>query len=158
MIIISPALLVSDAIKTHRPSAGLAFRDAGANFEAIARSQILDLPMDVTCTAMVGTILTQMLDFAKSHDWQTPLLVSCTLGLSRSPAAAMIIACATNPSRDEAEIAKALRRAAPCSDPHLMMIAAADEMLDRDGRMIDALDEMGPPRGECIGQIGELKV
>lgn len=87
--------------------------------------------------------IAQILDFARAWDRTQPLLIHCYAGISRSTAAAYIVACALAPDRDEAEIARALRAAAPSATPNALFVALADRMLDRDGRMIAAIAEIG---------------
>jgi predicted protein tyrosine phosphatase len=89
-----------------------------------------------------------LLDFVKRWDRKQPLLIHCYAGISRSTAAAYISACALNPARAESEIAQALRQASPTATPNARLVAIADAMLGRNGRMITAIDQIG--RGqEC---------
>jgi predicted protein tyrosine phosphatase len=91
----------------------------------------------------------ELIAFAQRWDRRTPLIVHCWAGVSRSTAAAFIIACALNPSRDEATIARTMRGAAATASPNLRLVALADEILERNGRMIAAVEAIG--RGvECI--------
>ena len=77
-----------------------------------------------------------------------PLVIHCHAGVSRSTAAAFIIACALAPSRPENEIADTIRRASHTATPNRRMVAIADAMLKRDGRMVAAIERIG--RGsEC---------
>ncbi|KQP73415.1 protein tyrosine phosphatase [Methylobacterium sp. Leaf111] len=87
--------------------------------------------------------IAQILDFARTWDRAQPLLIHCYAGISRSTAAAYIVACALAPDRDEAKIAQALRAAAPSATPNALFVALADRMLDRDGRMVAAIAEIG---------------
>lgn len=88
----------------------------------------------------------QVLDFAEGWDRKAPLIVHCFAGVSRSTAAAYTIAAAIAPRRDEAELARALRRASPTATPNPLIISLADRMLGREGRMSRAVAEIG--RGE----------
>lgn len=72
-----------------------------------------------------------------------PMLVHCWMGISRSTAAALVLACAAQPSRDEAEIARALRTASPSASPNPLIVALADKLLDRRGRLIRAAASIG---------------
>ncbi len=155
MIIISPASLVPKAIADYAPGAAIRFSDSGAEIGDVPCTD-MTLPMDVTCNDHIKRVLNELLSVAQNHDWSKPLLITCKLGISRSPAAAFIIACAKDPARSEEEIAKAIREASPCCDINLLLTATADEILDRDGRMLDALDDMGSPHGGCLGQIAIL--
>ena len=84
-----------------------------------------------------------LLEFAASWDRSKPLVVHCFAGISRSTAAAYIIAAALSPERDEAELARALRRASPSATPNARLVALADDMLGRQGRMIAAIATIG---------------
>ncbi|KQP41117.1 protein tyrosine phosphatase [Methylobacterium sp. Leaf104] len=85
----------------------------------------------------------QILDFARAWDQARPLLIHCYAGISRSTAAAYIAACALAPERNEAEIARSLRLAAPSATPNALFVAIADRLLERDGRMVAAIAEIG---------------
>ena len=74
---------------------------------------------------------------------ERPLVFHCFAGISRSTAAAYIAACVLAPERSEDEIAWALREASPTATPNARMIAVADELLGRRGRMVDAVRAIG---------------
>lgn len=84
-----------------------------------------------------------LLAFANAWDRREPLVIHCYAGVSRSPAAAFIMACALAPERPECELARELRRASPTATPNRRLVALADRMLARDGRMSDAIAEIG---------------
>jgi predicted protein tyrosine phosphatase len=86
----------------------------------------------------------QFLDFVRAWDRGAPLVVHCYAGISRSTASAFAAACALNPHRDEALIARQIRKASASAYPNRRIVALADQALGRDGRMLRALDEIGP--------------
>jgi predicted protein tyrosine phosphatase len=86
----------------------------------------------------------QVLAFVRAWDRSAPLVVHCYAGISRSTASAFAAACALNPHRDEAAIARQIRAASPIASPNRLLVALADRALGRDGRMLRALDQMGP--------------
>lgn len=88
----------------------------------------------------------QLITFARNWDRTAPLLIHCFAGISRSTAAAYISAIAIEPEQDEGALARELRRRAPSATPNGRLVAIADEILGRDGRMIDAVGGIG--RGE----------
>lgn len=90
--------------------------------------------------------LDQLLEFGRQWDRQTPLAIHCFAGISRSTAAAYILACAINPDLDEQRLAEELRRRAPTATPNALLVRLADEKLDRGGRMVRAVEGIG--RGE----------
>jgi predicted protein tyrosine phosphatase len=51
--------------------------------------------------------------------------------------------CALNPDRPEIEIAHELREASPTASPNPRIVALADALLGRDGRMIAAIESIG---------------
>jgi len=91
-----------------------------------------------------------LIAFVRSWDRGTPLVVHCWAGISRSTAAAFVAACTLNPERDERDIAWAIRRASPTATPNLRIVSLADEMLERDGRMVAAIEAIG--RGQLAGE------
>jgi predicted protein tyrosine phosphatase len=88
----------------------------------------------------------RLIRFVESWDRAAPMLIHCWAGISRSTASAFITACVHNPSTDEAEIAFALREASPTAFPNPRLIAHADAILGRNGRMSRAITGIG--RGE----------
>ena len=94
----------------------------------------------------------QLIEFVHSWDREAPLLIHCYAGLSRSTAAAFITLCALNPQAPEARIAQALRKASDTAVPNRRFVSLADRFLKRDGRMLAALESMGPNRlaVECV--------
>jgi predicted protein tyrosine phosphatase len=85
----------------------------------------------------------RLVDFVRRWDRARPLVIHCYAGISRSTAGAFITACALAPQADEAEIARRLRRASPSATPNARLVAAADALLQRDGRMSDAIAAIG---------------
>ena len=80
-----------------------------------------------------------------AHKWEqkAPLLIHCWAGISRSTASALISACALRPDVDERVFAQAVRAASRTATPNRLMIAIADQMLGREGRLISAVDAIG---------------
>src|SRR5436305_6412642 len=85
-----------------------------------------------------------LLRFVRAWDRGAPLVVHCYAGISRSTAGAFAAACALNPHRDEIAIARQIRAASPIASPNRLIVSLADKALGREGRMLRALDEMGP--------------
>jgi predicted protein tyrosine phosphatase len=86
----------------------------------------------------------QVLNFVRNWDRGAPLVVHCYAGISRSTASAFAAACMLNPQRDEISIARQIRAASPIAAPNRLIVSLADKALGRDGRMLRALDQMGP--------------
>lgn len=88
--------------------------------------------------------VTQVLEFVSGWDRKAPLVIHCYAGISRSTASAFAAACALNPDRDEGSIARQIRAASPSAYPNRLIVSLADAALERQGRMVRALDEIGP--------------
>ncbi len=90
------------------------------------------------------THIERVLTFVRGWDRRAPLVVHCYAGISRSTASAFATVCALNPHRDEMSIARLIRDASPIAAPNRLIVSLADKALGRDGRMLRALDAMGP--------------
>lgn len=147
-LIICPARHVADLCAERRPSHVLVIGSPGIAPPAFGAPNRLDLVFNDIAEPRAGLVapdlsaMQALLTFAQSWDGGAPLLVSCEFGISRSTAAAFLIGCARAPHR-EAEIAAALRRAAPCATPNPLMISLGDALLGREGRMIHAVAAIG---------------
>lgn len=99
-----------------------------------------------------------LLDFARSWDRGRPLVVHCFAGISRSTASAYIIAAALAPERDEEELARTLRALSPSATPNPRLVAVADMLLERDGRMVEAIKAIGRGADAFEGVPFEFRV
>jgi predicted protein tyrosine phosphatase len=86
-----------------------------------------------------------LLAFSRNWDAQQPLLIHCWAGISRSMASAFTILCDRLGPGREIEIARAIRQRAPHAQPNRLLVSHADDALGRGGRMVLALNSMGPP-------------
>ena len=84
-----------------------------------------------------------LLGFVRGWDRANPLVIHCWAGISRSTAAAFVSVCALSPERDESDIAWAIRRASPTATPNIRIVRFADTLLDRQGRMVSAIEAIG---------------
>jgi predicted protein tyrosine phosphatase len=100
----------------------------------------------------------RLLDFARGWDRSTPMVIHCFAGISRSTAAAFAAACAHAPERDEAEIARMLRAASPSATPNRRIVALADLLLGREGRMIAAIEAIGRGLPAYAGEPFMLRI
>ena len=85
----------------------------------------------------------QLIEFARRWDRNAPLVVHCYAGISRSTAAAYVIAAALDPERDAVALAAELRQLSPSATPNIRIVALADEILGRGGRMTEAVRGIG---------------
>ncbi len=65
------------------------------------------------------------------------------MGVSRSPAAALIAALAVAPDQDDHDLAQRLRRASVQATPNARLIEIGDRMLGRSGRLVAAVKAIG---------------
>ena len=86
----------------------------------------------------------QLLAFARSWDASAPMVIHCWAGISRSTAAAFTTICALNPTRDEHDIAQAIRKASVTAQPNSRIVRFADQVLGRNGRMVEAVKALSP--------------
>ena len=131
---------------------------------SIARENHLHLVMHDIAVAQDGMTMPgeehvrEVLDFARRWDRTKPMVVHCYAGISRSTASAYIIAAALSPKRDEAELAQTLRALSPSATPNPRLIAVADALLERNGRMIEAIQSIGRGADAFEGTPFELKI
>jgi len=85
----------------------------------------------------------ELLDFVQRWQRAKPIVVHCFAGISRSTAAAFITACAIQPERNEAEIARAIRNASITAQPNPRIVKFGDKLLNRQGRMVEAVRAIG---------------
>jgi predicted protein tyrosine phosphatase len=113
----------------------------------IAMSDIIE-PLDGHILPGEGHVR-NLLSFVRAWDRKRPMVVHCYAGVSRSTAAALITAATLSPERPEAEIAGVIRARSPTATPNLKLVAVADALLGRRGRLYDAAESIG--RGaECF--------
>jgi predicted protein tyrosine phosphatase len=128
--------LLKDTDRVERP------RSVTPDNHLILSMDDITVPMDgytLPCDEHVSALIA----FVRSWDRAKPLVVHCYAGISRSTAGAYVAACALNPGRDEWVIARELRRVSPTATPNGRLVALADRMLHRDGRMVAAIDAIG---------------
>lgn len=85
----------------------------------------------------------RIIGFVRSWDQSAPLLIHCWMGISRSPASALIAALALAPDQDEMELARRLRHASPYATPNARLVEIGDTMLGRGGHLIRAVGQLG---------------
>ena len=102
----------------------------------------IDMPM-ADMIAPSAVLVERILEFGEGWDAAAPMLIHCWAGISRSTAAAFTLACARNPDADEIAIAMRLRAASVTAYPNRRIVALADDILGRQGRMLAAVEAMG---------------
>ena len=151
-LIVSPLRDVPTVIRFRRPSHLITLLDPQLMPESptgFPQQRHLRIAVDDIWEPVVGkvlpdaTVVEAILDFGKTWDARSPLLVHCWAGVSRSTATAFILACERNPDAPERSIAEAMRKASASATPNPLLIRLADDMLGRQGRMVDAVAGIG---------------
>lgn len=150
-LLITPACEAMRICRQVRPShlLRLVSPDQADDAAELAADEILTLAMHDIVEPASGriapdrTMIGALLDFGRAWSGERPLVVQCWAGVSRSTAAAFIIACEKRPDLPEQSLAAVLRRVAPHATPNRLMVTHADALLGRDGRMTAALRLIG---------------
>ena len=152
-IVVSPLARIAEMAVRHgaREMISLVAREQSFHRPAVIRAERhLLLGMNDITFAGTGNLVApqemhvqDIVDFARSWDRQAPLLVHCWMGVSRSPAAALIAALAVQPDEDDMQLAVRLRTASAYATPKSRLIEIGDHMLGRNGRLVKAIKGIG---------------
>jgi predicted protein tyrosine phosphatase len=85
----------------------------------------------------------RLIRFFEEWSKAEPMLIHCWAGISRSTAAAYTAMCLLKPETDEERLALRLRELSPSASPNRLIVAHADAVLGRGGRMVAAVDAIG---------------
>lgn len=129
--------LIAEKQDFHRPAVIRAERHLKLGMNDIAFAGTGDL------IAPAESHVDEIIAFARSWERETPLLIHCWMGVSRSPAAALIASLAVAPEEDDFALAARLRKASPFATPNARLIEFGDSRLGRNGRLIAAVKEIG---------------
>ena len=152
MIWVTPHSKLSSTLRKSGARKVIAFASPGTEFvkpDDVAIKDCLVLTMNDIAEPIPGLVLphreqvTALLEFVCTQDRKSAVVLTCYAGVSRSTAAAYILLCHRQPGHDEAALAALLRRRAPFATPNAKLIALADELLKRDGRMSAAIQAIG---------------
>jgi predicted protein tyrosine phosphatase len=148
-IIVCPLSQVSKVADKHGPSHVVSLLDPYSPFPAVKARHLKVGVHDITedldqHVPPARAHLIEILDFVGDWDRKAPILIHCYAGISRSTATAFVTACLHNPGFDEEAIALALRAASRVAWPNRRIVALADAELGRGGRMVRAIDAIGP--------------
>lgn len=126
----------------------------GIDPERHLRLGMHDVPVPrVDATAPGEKDVARIIDFVAGWDRRQPMLIHCWAGVSRSTAAAFITLCIFNESGRELALARHLRARAPHAQPNRLIVQHADRMLKREGRMIRAVELLGPAQVVWEGEL-----
>lgn len=100
----------------------------------------------------------RLIQFVDEWDMSGSMLVHCWAGVSRSTAGVFISLCRLNEEADEKAIALALREASPTATPNIRLVSLADDLMGRQGRMVDAVTLIGQGEMTFEGTVFSLPV
>ena len=118
--------------------------------DGVAPDHHLILGMDDITAPLDGYVVpadehvSRLISFVRGWDRARPMVVHCYAGISRSTAGGYVAACTLNPHRNELAIAQELRRASMTATPNIRIVSLADRLLGRCGRMVAAIETIGP--------------
>jgi len=153
-LLVAPLSSLSDALDTHAPSHLISLLSPEhmiATPDGFPAAMHLKLGVNDIVDPAAGTApparrhIDELLAFSRSWDTSRPLLIHCWAGISRSMASAFTILCDRLGPNREIEIARAMRQRAPHAQPNRLLVQHADDALGRHGKMMAALNSMGPP-------------
>lgn len=153
MLIISSLERAIDAFDRHKPTRAISLLSEEEEvpvFPGMTDASHMRLYVEQeSCAAAISAAAKarahDLVEFAKNWDGQGNLLIHCKRGVARSTAAALIVLCVMEPDTPEEILLAKIRRAAPHADPCPLFVNYADDILGRNGRMIDAVEDLGPP-------------
>lgn len=153
LILVSPLSAVPETMRAYQPSHLISLLSPEFMIETpggFPPERHLRLSMHDIATPEPGKAhpcedhVSAILEFARGWDAKRPLLVHCWAGVSRSQATAFSILCDRAWRGAEYRIAREIRARAPHAYPNRLMVRLADDMLERNGNMVKAVEEMGP--------------
>ncbi|MBP1843691.1 putative protein tyrosine phosphatase [Rhizobium petrolearium] len=129
--------LIAESQDFHRPGVISANRHLKLAMNDIGFAGTGDLvaPSETHVKSLIG--------FVRDWDQSAPIIIHCWMGVSRSPAAAVIATLSLHPEEDDFALAARLREAAPHATPNSRLIEIGDRMLNRGGRLIAAIKGIG---------------
>ncbi|WP_319520347.1 protein tyrosine phosphatase [uncultured Martelella sp.] len=155
-IVVSPLARIGEMAARHDCRHMLSLMANGHDFARpgmIEPRRHLTLRMNDIAFAGTGNLVApeashieQIIRFVRRCDG--PLLIHCWMGVSRSPAGALIAALALKPELDDFALTQTLRTVSPFATPNARLILLGDEVLGRKGRLIEAVKAIGRGR-EC---------
>ena len=153
-LLVAPLSSLEDVISIHAPSHLVSLLSPENMIETplgFAATRHLKLGVNDIVDPAAGPAPPQrshvdaLLIFSRAWGAEQPLLIHCWAGISRSMACAFTILCDRLGPDREIEIARAMRQRAPHAQPNRLLVSHADQALGRGGKMLAALEAMGPP-------------
>jgi predicted protein tyrosine phosphatase len=164
-ILVTPLSAVEDTIRLYRPSHIVTLLSPDHMIDTPAgfpRDRHLRLGMNDVADPSAGDTppeqshVEELLSFTRTWTAQDPMLVHCWAGISRSMAATYIVLCDRLGRGSETLAAKAIRNRAPHAYPNALLVRHADELLGRQGRMVEAIRSIGAGKMVAEGDVVEF--
>lgn len=153
LIVVSPLSRIAEMAVRHKAREMISLLAANQDFHrpaVIQAARHLKLSMNDISFAGAGDLIApqemhvaEIITFARAWDQTSPLVVHCWMGVSRSPAAAMIASLAVAPDDDDDALARRLREASPFATPNTRLVEIGDALLGRGGRFVKAVKAIG---------------
>jgi len=153
MIVVSPLSRIAEMAVRHKAREMISLLAEKQDFH---RPAVIDparhLKLGVNDISFAGTgdliapqeeHVRQIIDFAREWDQSSPLVIHCWMGVSRSPAAALIASLAVRPEEDDEALAARLRAASRYATPNTRLVEIGDRLLGRGGRLAAAVRAIG---------------
>ncbi|MEI9993716.1 MAG: protein-tyrosine phosphatase family protein [Rhizomicrobium sp.] len=164
-ILVTPLSAVPDTIRLHRPSHLVTLLSPDHMIETPAgfpRERHLRIGMNDIIDVSAGDTppdrrhVESLLDFVRAWSAEDPILIHCWAGISRSMAAAYIVLCDRLGRGSELYAARAIRARAPHAYPNALLVRHADDLLGRQGRMVEAIKDIGAGKMVAEGELVEF--
>lgn len=166
-IVVCPLSRLAETVAAHRASHIVTLVNDGTLFArppVVPAENHLHVAVHDICEPADGMIcpsaehIETYLGFMRRWDRSAPIIVHCFAGISRSTAAAFAAYCAARPDADETEVAERLRSRSPEATPNARIVAVADEILGRSGRMVRAVERIGRGVEAYEGSVFALRL
>jgi len=165
LILVTPLSAVADVIRSRRPSHLVTLLSPehmietppgfpGERHLRLGVNDIVDVNAGDSPPARAH--IEGLLDFTRRWPAEDPILVHCWAGVSRSMAATYTILCDRLGPGSELHAARAIRSRARHAYPNALLVQYADELLGRQGRMIEAIKSIGAGEFVTEGAIVEF--
>ncbi len=148
-LVVGPLESVGDLIRIHAPERVVSLLAPGQPGPRVQDRAHLRLDVHDVAQAAPGLTLAdealveRLIAFGLAPPRPQCVLIHCWFAVSRSPAAALVLACAAQPAASERTLMARLRAASPSCSPNRRIVAVADASLRRDGRLIQAVEDAG---------------
>jgi predicted protein tyrosine phosphatase len=155
MILVTPLSAMLDTLRAYRPTHLVTLLSPEHMIETpdgFSPERHLRLGLNDIADPAAGTAppevrhIAQLIAFGRSWDGSAPMLIHCWAGVSRSMAAAFAVFCDRYGPGSENDIAREMRARASHAAPNRLLVRLADSALNREGRMVRAVENMGPCR------------